>query len=400
MSLFTKFPGVHAFSGLLTGFSASPPVREKTAREHSRQGDPQPSLNGHGIADEQLFNRMLCMERRRTERTGDPFVLMLIDLNGLLRDLPQSRVTGLCHAIRSVTRDSDFHGWYSYPTTIGTIFTTLRDVSRAAVEKALIARSEAALSGALTPEEKNRLNISFHFFPEDSGSGATRLKSDEKLYPDITNHHGARTIQEVLKRILDVGGSMAAVILFSPIFLACAVLIKATSKGPVFFRQHRIGKFGKEFAFLKFRTMQVDNDPTIHQQYIKKLISQQAPAAEGGVFKITNDPRVTRLGLFLRKTSIDELPQFLNVLRGEMSIVGPRPPIPYEISHYKYWHRRRVIEVKPGITGLWQITGRSRTTFDEMVRLDIRYIRQQSIWLDLKIIVKTPHAMVSGEGAY
>ena len=400
MSLFTKFPGAQAFGGFLTGFTAAPPVREEKALGHARPADPQPSLNGHGIADEQLFNHMLCMERRRTERTGDPFVLMLIDLNGLLRDLPHPRIAGLCHAIRSVTRDSDFHGWYSHPTTIGTIFTTLRDVSRATVEMALTARADAALSGALTPEEKSRLNISFHYFPEEDSNGAPHLKSDEKLYPDITNRRGARSVHEVLKRVIDVAGSLVALILFSPIFLACAALIKATSKGPVFFSQHRIGKFGKEFAFLKFRTMEVNNDPTIHQQYIEKLISQQAPAAEGGVFKITNDPRVTRLGRFLRKSSLDELPQFLNVLRGQMSIVGPRLPIPYEISHYKYWHRRRVIEVKPGITGLWQIYGRSRTTFDEMVRLDVRYIREQSIWLDLKIIIKTPYAMLNGEGAY
>ena len=115
---------------------------------------------------------------------------------------------------------------------------------------------------------------------------------------------------------------------------------------------------------------------------------------------MTNDPRVTPLGRFLRKTSLDELPQFINVLKGDMSLVGPRPPIPYEFENYDTWHRRRVLEAKPGITGLWQVMGRSRTTFDEMVRLDLQYIRDQSFWLDLKILVKTPVAVLSGSGAY
>ena len=118
------------------------------------------------------------------------------------------------------------------------------------------------------------------------------------------------------------------------------------------------------------------------------------------VFKIVNDPRVTPLGHFLRRSSLDEFPQFWNVLRGEMSLVGPRPPLPYEVARYKRWHRRRVLEAKPGITGLWQVTGRSRTTFDEMVRLDLRYARSYSLWTDLKILLATPRAVCSGKGAH
>ena len=137
---------------------------------------------------------------------------------------------------------------------------------------------------------------------------------------------------------------------------------------------------GKEFDFLKFRSMYTGNNPEIHRKYVESLIQGNQEGA-AGVFKIQNDPRVTKLGHFLRKTSLDELPQFLNVLKGEMSLVGPRPPIPYEMENYSTWHRRRVFEVKPGITGLWQVEGRSRTTFDEMVRLDIRYIKEQSLLL-------------------
>jgi lipopolysaccharide/colanic/teichoic acid biosynthesis glycosyltransferase len=144
--------------------------------------------------------------------------------------------------------------------------------------------------------------------------------------------------------------------------------------------------------------MHADNDPAIHKEYVTKLIEGRQKSE--GVYKIRKDPRVTPLGRFLRKSSLDELPQFINVLRGEMSLVGPRPPIPYEMAKYQVWHRRRVLEVKPGLTGLWQVKGRSRTTFDEMVRLDIQYIREQSPWLDTKIVLQTPAAILFGAGAY
>ena len=145
------------------------------------------------------------------------------------------------------------------------------------------------------------------------------------------------------------------------------------------------------------------NDPKIHQDYVKQLISGKEESkrdASGGVYKIKNDPRVTPVGRFLRKTSLDELPQFFNVLTGEMSLVGPRPPIPYEVEAYDIWHRRRFLEAKPGITGLWQVEGRSRTKFDEMVRLDLRYAKTWSPWLDIKILLRTPGAVLRGDGAY
>jgi lipopolysaccharide/colanic/teichoic acid biosynthesis glycosyltransferase len=151
--------------------------------------------------------------------------------------------------------------------------------------------------------------------------------------------------------------------------------------------------------------MYINNAPTIHQEYIRQFIAGKETAEKPDskaptVYKITNDPRVTPVGRFLRKTSLDELPQLWNVLFGEMSLVGPRPPVPYEFEIYEYWHRRRVLEVQPGITGLWQVSGRSRTKFDEMVRLDLRYCRSWSLWLDLKILMATPRAVLSGRGAY
>jgi lipopolysaccharide/colanic/teichoic acid biosynthesis glycosyltransferase len=149
----------------------------------------------------------------------------------------------------------------------------------------------------------------------------------------------------------------------------------------------------------------VNCDPAIHKQYVQQLIAGRAERmpsdnAKAGVYKLTKDPRITRVGSFLRRTSLDELPQFINVLRGEMSLVGPRPAVVYEVEAYETWHRNRILEVKPGITGLWQVNGRSRVKFDDMVRLDLRYARSSSFWLDLKILFMTPLAVVFGEGAY
>jgi exopolysaccharide biosynthesis polyprenyl glycosylphosphotransferase len=199
--------------------------------------------------------------------------------------------------------------------------------------------------------------------------------------------------------------SAALLVLLLPLFAMIAAAIRLTSEGPVLFRQERMGRFGKQFKFLKFRSMYVNNVATIHREYVRQFIAGGNAArksdSEGpGVFKITNDPRVTRVGRFLRKTSLDELPQLWNVLVGEMSLVGPRPPVPYEYADYEHWHRRRVLEVQPGITGLWQVSGRSRTTFDEMVRLDLYYAMHWSLWLDLKILLATPKAVFSIKGAY
>jgi lipopolysaccharide/colanic/teichoic acid biosynthesis glycosyltransferase len=204
-----------------------------------------------------------------------------------------------------------------------------------------------------------------------------------------------------MKNILDIAGSASALLLFAPLFLIIAAAIKSTSPGPVFFRQERVGLNGRTFLFYKFRSMKTNNDPLKHKEYIKKFINQQNySAVEPGIFKLTNDSRITRVGHFIRKTSLDELPQLINVLKGDMSLVGPRPPIPYECDLYDIWHRRRLLSARPGITGLWQVMGRSRTTFDEMVRLDLKYLREWNLLLDLKILLMTPKAVISGGGAF
>jgi lipopolysaccharide/colanic/teichoic acid biosynthesis glycosyltransferase len=204
---------------------------------------------------------------------------------------------------------------------------------------------------------------------------------------------------------MDIVGSALALMLFAPLLLVVTIAIKLTSEGPVFFRQKRVGQYGEQFVFLKFRSMYVNNDSSVHKEYVKQLIAgsaQSQPGSENGngVYKLTQDSRVTRVGTFLRRSSLDELPQFINVLKGEMSLVGPRPAIAYEVQEYDIWHRRRVLEAKPGITGLWQVNGRSRVKFDDMVRLDLRYAKTWSPWMDLKILLRTPVAVVFGDGAY
>jgi len=211
---------------------------------------------------------------------------------------------------------------------------------------------------------------------------------------DISYENQIHLISKFLKRVIDIIVALFGIILLSPIMIIIAIAIKLTSKGPILYNQKRMGYLGKPFNFFKFRTMRVDCDDRLHREYVKKLINGKNEEINLGTkgkphYKIIDDPRVTPVGKFLRKISLDEIPQFFNVLIGNMSLVGPRPPIPYEVTDYQNWHHRRILEVKPGITGLWQVTGRSRTTFDEMVRIDINYAENWSLLLDLKILLKT-----------
>ena len=194
------------------------------------------------------------------------------------------------------------------------------------------------------------------------------------------------------KRALDVTGALLALLVSAPVLALLAVIIKLESHGPVFYKSVRIGRGGRAFTFFKLRSMVKDADR-------KRHTLAHMNEADGPVFKIARDPRITRIGRFLRSTSLDEIPQFLNVLIGDMSLVGPRPPIPSEVSQYEPWQLRR-LDVRPGITCLWQISGRSRIGFQEWMRLDLEYIKHQSLRLDLKILMRTIPAVLSREGAY
>ena len=358
------------------------------------------------VLGEELFRRILCWERKRAERSRNSFLLMLIDTGTVLRANRKERaLTRILSALSCSTRETDVAGWYRESAILGVIFTEIREAERNALQSLVLAKLSEALHASLGAEDVDQIRISFHFFPEDWDKPNTSRLSDEKLYPDLFERNQSRKYRHVVKRAMDIIGSIAALILFSPLFALIALAIKLTSKGPVLFKQTRIGQYGTIFTFLKFRSMMPANDPGIHRDYVRRFIAGDVDSSCSGrcqnvVYKIQEDPRITRVGKFLRKTSLDEFPQFINVLKGDMSLVGPRPPIPYELEVYHTWHRRRVLEVKPGITGLWQVNGRSRTKFDDMVRMDLRYAKTWSPWLDLMILLQTPHAVWSGDGAY
>jgi lipopolysaccharide/colanic/teichoic acid biosynthesis glycosyltransferase len=347
-----------------------------------------------------FFLEMLRLERRRTERSGKPFMLVLIDAIDVSRTVRMEVFQRVAASIACCTRETDLLGWYERGKKLGLLMTEIGYADAKDLE--VIARKVTdALQRSLDEESYRLLKVSFRVYPDsvtdanDSGSG----KPDEVLYPDLSKNQRRRR-SLTLKRTLDILGSLFAILFFLPLFLVIAVLVKLSSPGPVLFRQKRLGQYGRLFTFLKFRTMYTNNDPAIHREYVAKLIAGHQEAGQGcAVYKLKNDPRVTPLGRFLRKTSLDELPQFFNVLLNDMSLVGPRPPLPYEYERYQVWHRRRVLEMKPGLTGLWQVEGRSRTTFEEMVRLDLRYAGCRSLWMDLKIILLTPGAVLSGRGA-
>ena len=350
---------------------------------------------------EPWFTRVLSLERKRSERSREPFVLFLLHLTNA-RDLNGERdqiVHQVLTAMSTFMRETDVVGWYKEEQSLGVIFTELgKAVDIQAAVNSIRQKIHFALNVHLPVDRVQRVDVSSHVFPENNGDKKPATGVDESLYPEEKG--SSQWLQGAGKRMLDLLGSAVALVLLAPVFLIIAAAIKITSKGPVFFKQIRIGQFGKQFTFFKFRSMYLANDAKIHEQYVKDLIAGRAPIGTEGVYKIQNDPRITPVGRFLRKTSLDELPQFWNVLRGEMSLVGPRPPIPYEVEVYDLWHWRRVVQAKPGITGLWQVKGRSRTTFDEMVRLDLHYTERSSLWMDLKILAQTPMAVVAAKGAY
>jgi exopolysaccharide biosynthesis polyprenyl glycosylphosphotransferase len=221
--------------------------------------------------------------------------------------------------------------------------------------------------------------------------------------PTVTiQPRGFSEVNLVFKRFIDLLIGTAGLILALPVLAVSAVLIKLDSSGPIFFRQQRLGRRGRPFTIYKLRTMVSRQNDDIHRKYLREFIANNRNAgnAQNGdqVFKLDNDPRVTRVGKYLRRLSIDELPQLINVIRGEMSLVGPRPPLPYEAELYKEWHNKR-LQVKPGITGLWQVTARSAVSFDDMVMLDLYYVEHWSLLFDLQLMLKTIPAAFSGKGA-
>jgi lipopolysaccharide/colanic/teichoic acid biosynthesis glycosyltransferase len=368
----------------------------------SSQGRVEPGE----VLSEGAFHRMISLERRRSERSQRPFVLLLIDTGRNHPGDKQGRVLlDMLSALQGATRETDVTGWYTANSVVGVMFTEIV-LDNNAVLSTILSRIGAVLRDQLDTDQFSRIKFSFHVFPDDWNSQDQDMErpSNPTLYPDLEKRQRSNRLGRATKRMIDVVGSLTLLAMLSPILFIIAVVIKLTSRGPILFRQKRIGEHGTPFTFLKFRSMYINNDSSEHKEYVRQLIAGQAEKkpANGngtGVFKLTNDRRITPVGRILRRASLDELPQLINVLHGEMSLVGPRPPVPYEVEAYATWHRRRLLEAKPGITGLWQVYGRSRVEFDDMVRLDLRYARDCSPLLDLKILLQTPRAVMGGDGA-
>ena len=362
-----------------------------------RRGSPRPSLAPQHVhaRDPVLrsddFAHAVHRETRRSERSGAPLSIVRYAVDGVDGDsLHFERLLGI---LQGSKRETDFLGHVSTDTLVILCPDTDATGARGLIAKLapLVAEMPVLAATATFPE---------HLF--ESLTGASTSGEAIKLFTTpqaLVDRLGSYQ----LKRSLDFLSALVALLFFGPIMLVVALIVAATSRGPVIFRQQRLGKGGVPFTFYKFRSMVVDVDDRIHREYMAQLIRGQdaasAPDAGPATYKMKSDPRVTRIGRIIRMTSIDELPQLFNVLKGDMSMVGPRPPIPYEAAHYEPWHLRRILIAKPGITGLWQVDGRSRVTFSEMVRMDLRYIRHCSLWLDLKIMVKTIAVVLRCSGA-
>lgn len=402
--------------------------RMRWVRDKDRGG-----LAPRAIFAREQFLQRLREERSRCDRSGHPFSLVLISMEQAVGAGVEAGF--LVQALRSfsrTTRLSDLVGWYS-DVELGLLLPdTTEEEARKVLDRlkqflgsmdrcslGIVAQKDGAFRILEYPSTLTR-----NLLPQGSGEDLALGEQDsqgglEGLGPggcnaewgflSCTSPCGSRLrsgawvqLDRAARRCLDLVVGSVALVLLAPLMLAIAAGIKLTSPGPVLFRQKRMGQNGKEFTFLKFRTMYHNCDQSLHREYVTRLIENRAETHDmngKSFFKLAQDPRVTPLGKILRITSLDELPQLFNVLKGEMSLVGPRPPIPYEVERYKSWQLRRLLEAKPGITGLWQVCGRATTTFDEQVRLDLRYVENQSLWLDLLIILKTFKAVFTTKGA-
>jgi lipopolysaccharide/colanic/teichoic acid biosynthesis glycosyltransferase len=352
------------------------------------------------VVEEGLFRDAVIREQKRADRFEQPFALVLVSLRSG-RSCDAETWLGVIEALTVAKRETDILGWFTRGSLLGLIVPEI-DASDSSLVFDIESQVHMALARRLDAETRDDFMVRVHRHASPTSAASQTRRTADRVLRSLHRSPGAQ-VRSALKRALDIAGSGLLLALLSPIFLLIAVLVKLKSPGPVFFRQSRVGEHGQSFTMLKFRTMRVNNDHAIHKQFVSQLINGSSPtggdSGKEAPFKIVNDPRVTSIGRLLRKTSLDELPQLWNVLRGEMSLVGPRPPLAYEVEQYKSWHYRRVLEAKPGITGLWQVNGRSRTTFDDMVRLDLRYAKNPSAWADIKILLATPRAVISGKGA-
>ena len=345
--------------------------------------------------DKTKFLDQLRIEKYRAKRSDTPLSLLMIKLNRPHR-AGSGGIRELLKVVATIVREIDIVGYIDHQT-LGVLLPYTD-------EKGASKSIEKIKKGFINPH----FIITSATFPNEifdsliKSDGASEDVLGLMLEDSIEHSWFALKV----KRMIDILGSVFGLIVLSPLMLLTYLLIKLDSPGPVIFKQVRLGEKGLPFTFYKFRSMHANNDPGIHKEYIQKLIKNDGNDSsvnqgddEKPLYKLKSDPRITRVGRYIRKTSIDELPQLYNVLKGDMSLVGPRPPLVYEVETYKVWHLRRILEMKPGITGLWQVEGRSRTGFDEAVRLDVRYLQSWSLWLDAVILVKTVKEVLQCRGA-
>lgn len=364
--------------------------REDGVRQQSAES------RSHVALSEAEFTEQLAYERKRAERSGRTIALILIRSAELV-----IRSEGQDHALRelmsvlcSCMRDTDILGFHSSHRA-GVIVSEFGRFDPVRAAGRIKERIAAAVRSRLSDARARALHFDVRLFPDRQAMSGSAGKVDLTFYPEVSGGDDRHPDYQTLKRILDLTISVISLVCLAPFLAAIALAVRITSRGPALYLQERIGQYGKPFTMLKFRTMRSGAKESFHQAYVKDYISGIADPGKSGIYKLTNDPRVTILGKFLRKTSMDELPQLVNVLKGEMSLVGPRPPLSYEVEAYEPWHRRRILEAKPGVTGLWQATARSKARFDEMVRLDIRYASRKSVWFDLSLILKTFRVLVT-----
>jgi lipopolysaccharide/colanic/teichoic acid biosynthesis glycosyltransferase len=338
------------------------------------------SVNIHAAKE---FQAILRHERARADRSDGHFALIAMRLSAHPEE--KHELPRLVQALSQRIRVTDVLGWLDDQTLSVLLPGTDPEGARVFIgnlnKQYLAGRQPVLVTIFCYPE---------HWLQKGNGSKNSRYEASksrdqgfEKLQSKMECSLAMRL--PAWKRILDIAGSLLGLVLSSPIFLLLSAYIKIVSPGPIFFRQQRVGYRARPFTFLKFRTMCVGNDPRCHQAHLKELINSDKPME-----KLDNgrDPRIIAGGRILRKTCIDEIPQLVNVLKGEMSLVGPRPCLPYEVEDYLRWHGHR-FDVKPGMTGLWQVSGKNKLTFKQMIRLDISYCLHMSLWLDLKILLLT-----------
>ena len=339
------------------------------------------------------FFKQLRLEMLRAERSKSALSIILL-IHDTAADVESINMNEILDVIRKKTRGTDISGLVNYKTIGVLLPDTDENGAKEICDKLVYENKNSQFSSTISTYPD-------HIFESLAKNGSIRPDA----FPfDLQDSRDASWFKLLLKRGVDIVGSIIGILIFMPVMLITALAIKITSPGPVIFSQIRLGKQGIPFTFYKFRSMHVNMDDQIHREYVQDFIKGHHAKvnqgnAEKPLYKIKADPRITRVGRFIRKTSIDELPQFFNVLKGDMSLVGPRPPIPYEVEKYQAWHLRRILEMKPGITGLWQVEGRSKTGWDDTVRLDIRYIQNWSLLYDLKILFRTVKEVLRCRGA-